>query len=339
MHISVESKDLSQLNTLGLPAIAHAYAAYTQADQLPALSQLCKSYPSVFVMGGGSNVVLAPVLPGLVIHARTSGIELVDETDDAWFVQAQAGEVWHDFVQACLDRGWPGLENLALIPGTVGAAPVQNIGAYGVELDTRVERVSAWDLHEGRLKAFSREQCQFAYRDSFFKRQPQGRWLITQVCFRLPKQWAPVLDYPDLAACRDLRASAGLTAQQVFDAVCVIRRTKLPDPAVLGNAGSFFKNPVVDAAEFHRLKTQYADLVAYPQAAGGYKLAAGWLIDRAGWKGRRVGPVGVHERQALVLVNFGGATAADVNALADSIRRDVFGRFGVALEQEPVKVC
>ncbi len=235
----------------------------------------------------------------------------------------------------CLAQGWPGLENLALIPGTVGAAPVQNIGAYGVELDQRFHSLLAWDLQAGREVEMGPEDCRFAYRDSVFKRDAPGRWLIVAVRFRLPVEWRPVLEYPDLQRHASLQQREVLP-RQVFDAVCEIRRGKLPDPAVLGNAGSFFKNPVVEAGRYRRLKAEHSGLVAYAQPDGRYKLAAGWLIDQAGWKGRRAGPVGVHERQALVLVNYGGATADDVLGLAEQIKASVSQRFGVLLEQEPV---
>lgn len=337
MSVQVKSKELSGLNTLGLRSVAPASVDYVDDEQLPELTELARQFDQVFVLGGGSNVVLPAQVPGLLVHVATRGIALVDATPSHWLVEAQAGENWHGFVSACLAQGWAGLENLALIPGTVGASPVQNIGAYGLELETRIERVSAWDLQEGRLQVFSREACNFAYRDSFFKHQPQGRWLITKVCFALPRQWEPRIEYPDLAACRALWDQGVLQPKQVFDTVCQVRSSKLPDPAVLGNAGSFFKNPVVAAAQYEHIKSVYPDLVAYEQPDGSYKLAAGWLLDRAGWKGFRDGPVGVHERQALVLVNFGGATAADIEALAKRLRADVFKRYGVLLEQEPVR--
>lgn len=339
MSLSIEPKDLSSMNTLGLVSRAAACVVFTDDAQLPELTRLARAYEHTLVLGGGSNVVLTQHVSGLVICTRTQGVALVAETPEAWLVEAHAGETWHNFVDTCLANGWAGLENLALIPGTVGAAPVQNIGAYGVELDTRIDQVHAWDIQQGKSRVFSRDECEFSYRDSFFKRQPPGRWLITRVRFRLAKQWAPQLAYPDLSACRELAAAGHITPRQVFDAVCAIRQSKLPDPAVLGNAGSFFKNPVVDASVWQRLKAGFPELVGYPQPDGTFKLAAGWLIDRAGWKGRRRGAVGVHDRQALVLVNFGGATSTELLALAQDICADVYARFGVRLEQEPVLVA
>jgi UDP-N-acetylmuramate dehydrogenase len=331
-------QDLGLLNTLGLPARAIS-VQYQSADELMPLSELARRYRSVFVLGGGSNVVLAQYINALVVRVVSRGIQVEQEHGEDVYVRAQAGEPWHDFVAYCLSRGWFGLENLALIPGTAGAAPVQNIGAYGMELDQCVHSVQAWDIRQARQVSFSAAQCEFSYRDSLFKRAPQGQWLITSVCFRLSRRFTPRVSYPDLLRHPGLQAAGSeLTAQQVFDAVCSIRRSKLPDPARLGNAGSFFKNPVVDAATYARLRQTWPDCVAYPQPDGHWKLAAGWLIDQAGWKGYREGPVGVHERQALVLVNYGGAVASDILELAAAIQEDIRQKYGVQLEREPVLV-
>jgi len=335
--LNVAHQDLSSFNTLGLPAQTDAYVRYRERAELEQLSALAARYQRVLVLGGGSNVVLPDRVPGLVIGVRSRGIRLVDESPDGWLIEAEAGENWHGFVQHCLRAGWPGLENLALIPGTVGAAPVQNIGAYGVELDQRFHSLLAWDITEQRLVEMCPADCRFSYRDSFFKHEPAGRWMIVAVRFWLPRRWTPALAYPDLK--RHPGLSRDITPQAVFDAVCEIRRSKLPDPAELGNAGSFFKNPVVTAAQCDALRQRYPDLAAYPQPDGkSWKLASGWMIDRAGWKGRRMGPVGTHERQALVLVNHGGATADDVERLAGAIKADVMEKFGVPLEQEPVAI-
>lgn len=332
-------QDLTSFNTLGLRSRAAAFVRYESASELSALSDVADRFGRVFILGGGSNVVLASQLDSLVVKIEARGVQLWSETDSELVIEAQAGEVWHDFVAQCVDKGWDGLENLALIPGTVGAAPVQNIGAYGVELDQRFHSLVAWDLHERRQVEMSAGECRFSYRDSFFKHAQPGRWLIVAVRFRLPKPWRAVTTYPDLQRHPLLARSAGaVTARQVFDAVCEIRRRKLPDPAVLGNAGSFFKNPIVSAGRHDSIEAEHPGLVAYPQEHGFYKLAAGWLIEHTGWKGRRVGPVGVHDRQALVLVNYGGANAENIRNLADAIRADVAARYGVTLEQEPVAV-
>jgi|688.fasta_scaffold07988_10 UDP-N-acetylmuramate dehydrogenase len=336
--VRLESAELSAQNTLGLACRAQSLIMLHHTAQLPGLTKLTRQFPQVFVLGGGSNVVLPPELSALVLKVEFKGIALAEALTDCWLVDVAAGEDWHGWVQHAIQRGWLGLENLALIPGTVGAAPVQNIGAYGVELQDRIESVTAWNIPQGVLKTLTRAECEFAYRDSIFKRAAQGTWLIVSVRFRLPKVWHPVLQYPDLQ--KHFRIGAGdtamPTAQQVFDAVCAIRRAKLPDPSVLGNAGSFFKNPVVTAARHAALKLTEQTLVSYPQPDGSYKLAAGWLIDQCGWKGRRVGAVGMHARQALVLVNYGGAHAHEVLALARAVRSSVQERFGVELEMEPV---
>src|SRR5690606_35268814 len=304
------------------------------------LSETAARYPGVVILGGGSNVVLAPRLEELVVHVSTRGIGLVDEDTDSFLVEVQAGEPWHSFVGLCTERGWHGLENLALVPGTCGAAPIQNIGAYGVEQSDFFHSLVAWDMQRRMRVEMGPGDCLFAYRDSFFKRAEPGRWLILAVRYRFPREWKPRLGYPDLARHAGIAlAGAAVTPRQVFDAVCEIRRTKLPDPAKLANVGSFFKNPIVDASTFRKLRDLHAGMVAYPVDDGAhFKLAAGWLIERCGWKGRRLGSVGMHERQSLVMVNHGGASARDIQVLADVIRAEVATRFGVHLEQEPVEV-
>ncbi len=266
------------------------------------------------------------------------GRRVAREDHDAWYVEAAAGENWHEFVAWTLAQGLPGLENLALIPGTVGAAPIQNIGAYGLEMGERFASLRAVELATGEAVELDADACGFGYRDSFFKREGRDRFVITSVTFRLPKQWTPRAGYADIA--RELAvngaSAASPTAQAIFDAVVSVRRAKLPDPLVLGNAGSFFKNPVVDLVQFEALQQREPDVVSYRQPDGRVKLAAGWLIDRCGWKGRAMGAAAVHERQALVLVNRGGATGAEILALARAIQQDVGQRFGVELEPEPV---
>ncbi|GAB1577943.1 UDP-N-acetylmuramate dehydrogenase [Bordetella petrii] len=328
------NQDLTPLNTLGLAARASAFVTLRSSSQFEALSALAEQHDSLLVLGGGSNLVLPARVGGLVAQVALRGIRLVEARADAWIIEAGAGENWHGFVSACVANGWDGLENLALIPGTVGAAPVQNIGAYGVELADRFLGLTAWDVRRRRLLEMTAADCRYAYRDSVFKHEAPGAWVIVSVRFALPRPWRPVLDYPDLQRRAELAGAP--TARAVFDAVCDIRRAKLPDPAVIGNAGSFFKNPLVDAGRRDALAARHPGLVSYPQPDGRYKLAAGWLIDQCGWKGRRLGAAGVHDRQALVLVNHGGATAADIMALAEAIQRDVAERYQVRLEPEPV---
>ncbi len=309
-----------------------------------------------FILGGGSNLVLTGDVKPLVLKVELMGKRLVDETPKAWVVEAGAGENWHDFVAWTLAQGWPGLENMALIPGTVGGAPVQNIGAYGVELQDRFESLDAVDLASGKTFTLNAAQCGFGYRDSVFKHAPAqgasaaaglglaGRALITKVRFWLPKPWKPVLGYADIEKKQAATGEKSPAAQQIFDWICEIRRAKLPDPAVVGNAGSFFKNPTVTKEQCADIIARDPKIVHYKLADGSVKLAAGWLIDACGWKGKSVGQAGVYEKQALVLVNRGGAgtdpascaTGGEVMLLAKSIQTSVYERFGIRLEPEPV---
>ena len=322
-------------NTFGFDARARHAMHIDSVDAAVALATdpRIANMPQL-VLGGGSNIVLTRDFDGVALIVGITGKRLIGEDDDAWLVEAGAGENWHGFVAWTLAHGMPGLENLALIPGTVGAAPIQNIGAYGLEMGERFERLSAVELASGERADFDRAACAFGYRDSFFKRAGRGRFMITSVVFRLPKAWTPRADYADVA--RALEAAAKPDAKAIFDAVVAVRRAKLPDWTVLGNAGSFFKNPVVSATAFETLKQREPGVVSYSQADGQVKLAAGWLIDQCGWKGRGIGGAAVHDRQALVLVNRGGATGAQVLELAEAIKRDVLARFGVDLEMEPV---
>jgi UDP-N-acetylmuramate dehydrogenase len=332
-----ENVSLASFNTLALPGRARRYVRITTDDQLTFLAGLGR-YPR-FVLGGGSNVVLAGDFDGIVLHVAIPGRALVGEDANAWYPCAGAGENWHDFVQWTLAQGWPGLENLSLIPGTVGAAPIQNIGAYGLEAGDRLHAQTAFDMLTGKCVRMDRAACRFGYRDSVFKRegwQLDGRFVITGVTFRLPKRWRPVTTYGELAEELATREIARPDARQIADAVIALRRRKLPDPARLPNAGSFFHNPVVSAETAQRLLASHPDIARYPQQDGRVKLSAGWLIERAGWKGRDLGPVGMYEKQALVLVNRGGATGADVTALMSAVRRDVRKEFGVELMPEPV---
>ncbi len=322
-------------NTFGFDARARYAMHIGSADAAASLATDARiaGLPH-FVFGGGSNLVLTRDFDGVALIVGIAGRRVVAEDRDAWLVEAGAGENWHEFVAWTLANGMPGLENLALIPGTVGATPIQNIGAYGLEMGERFERLHAVELATGARVVFDREACAFGYRDSFFKRDGRGRFIITSVVFRLPKAWTLRADYADVA--RALEGAASPNAQAIFDAVVAVRRAKLPDWKVLGNAGSFFKNPVVSVQTFDALKAREPGIVSYPQADGQVKLAAGWLIDRCGWRGRGIGGTAVHDRQALVLMNRGGATGEQVLELAEAVRRDVRERFGVELEIEPV---
>jgi UDP-N-acetylmuramate dehydrogenase len=295
-----------------------------------------------FVLGGGSNVLFTRDFDGLVVQIAMKGVEHVGGDDDAHFVAAAGGENWDGFVRTTIRNGWPGLENLALIPGTVGAAPVQNIGAYGIELAERFASLDALDLASGEVRTMDAVACAFGYRDSVFKHALRDRVVITRVVFRLPKYWSAVRGYADVESRLADAAIDAPTPRQMLDLVTTIRRDKLPDPAKIGNAGSFFKNPIVSRATFDALRVASPDLVAYPEPDGRMKLAAGWLVDRSGWRGRSLagstGRAAVHDRQALVLVNRGDATGTEILELANAIRQSVTERFGITLDAEPLIV-
>jgi UDP-N-acetylmuramate dehydrogenase len=335
MDSLVHNQDLRRHNSFGFAACAENFVRVETLEQLRnAVAQAQHNGWPVLVLGGGSNLVLRERIPGLVIQMAIGGRRAEPAADNEVLVTLGAGEIWHQSLDWMLDQGYYGLENLALIPGTVGAAPMQNIGAYGVELEQGFESLQALDTHNGALRVFSREECCFGYRDSRFKSIEPGRYIIIDVSFRLSLQPRPQLRYQALV---DELQAQGITDPQprdVFRVVCGIRRAKLPDPAEVGNAGSFFKNPLVSGARYHELMQQFPGLVAYP-AGEDYKLAAGWLIEQCGWKGRVRGAVGVYERQALVLVNLGAGTASELVLLAGEIVQSVAARFGVELEMEP----
>ncbi|WP_119292129.1 UDP-N-acetylmuramate dehydrogenase [Azohydromonas sediminis] len=334
---------LREFNTFGLPAVASALVRITSdADVRRLLADPELGRRPKLVLGGGSNLVLTRDVPHVVLKVEVRGRRVVEVRDDAVVVEAGAGENWHEFVAWTLDEGLPGLENLALIPGTVGAAPVQNIGAYGLELADRFESLDAVDLVTGRSVTLDAAACRFGYRDSVFKHEGfgglAGKSLITRVRLRLPRPWRPVLGYLDLERKMQETGVTAPDARTIFDWVCAIRRAKLPDPAQLGNAGSFFKNPVVTAEQCRDIIGRDPHVVHYVLPDGRCKLAAGWLIDACGWKGKSIGRAGVYDKQALVLVNRGGASGAEVVTLARAIQESVYGRFGIRLEPEPVVV-
>jgi UDP-N-acetylmuramate dehydrogenase len=331
--------NLRALNTFGLPATAeHLVRVRSEADVRRLVDHPQWGRMPKLVLGGGSNLVFTQDVKPLVIKVEVPGLRVLREDPDAWILEAGAGERWHDLVAWSLQQGIPGLENLALIPGTVGAAPVQNIGAYGVELQDRFDSLDVVDMVTGRTVTLDAVACAFGYRDSVFKRHLLGKAVITRVRFRCPKPWQPVLGYLDLTRKMAEQHNPSPDAQTVFDWVCEIRRAKLPDPALIGNAGSFFKNPVVSMEQCRDIIGRDPEVVHYPLPDGQVKLAAGWLIDACGWKGKSIGGAGVYEKQALVLVNRGGATGGEVVTLAKAIEESVYGRFGIRLEAEPVVV-
>ena len=326
-------------NTFGVDAQAYAYVEVTSPEilariridnRLSALSRL--------VLGGGSNIVLTRDFPGLVMHMGMKGIDIVAENDDFTFVRAAAGENWHAFVSWTLDHALGGLENLSLIPGSVGAAPIQNIGAYGAEAKDFIHALRVYDFDAGEIITLHNADCRFGYRDSIFKHALQDRVIILDVTFALPKKWQANVSYSELARKLETSGICTPSARDISTAVIAIRTDKLPHPSIIGNAGSFFKNPIVTIQQRDALRSAFPDLVSYKQPKSEYKLAAGWLIDQCGWKGRKLGAAGVYERQALVLVNLGGAAGIDIVRLAKAIQKDVFDRFGAQLEPEPVYV-
>jgi UDP-N-acetylmuramate dehydrogenase len=357
---------LKKYNTFGIDAIARYFAVFSTQDQLAELLQQAPDPPAgsvsrlpgsatlrsgasaLFVLGGGSNILLTKDIDGPVMRNEIKGIELVDEDEHYVYVTAGAGESWNEFVQYCLKRNWAGVENLSLIPGSVGAAPMQNIGAYGVEIKDVFHELTAWDLQEGKVYIFTLNDCRFGYRDSIFKGESRGRFIILSVTFRLNKIAVFHTSYGAIREELEKMGVQDLSIQAISQAVVHIRTSKLPDPALIGNAGSFFKNPTIPSTQFANLQTRFPDIVGYPEASAGgipgasedsasggvTKLAAGWLIEQCGWKGYRQGDAGVHTRQALVLVNYGHATGREIYDLSEEILRSVQKKFGVTLERE-----
>jgi UDP-N-acetylmuramate dehydrogenase len=325
---------LKHRNSFGLDSTAELAYEISSAVQLPPLMQELSDQKLAWrVLGGGSNVILPDSLPGATLLMNILGQEIIKSNEQSTWLAVGAGVNWHELVAWTLDHHLPGFENLALIPGTVGAAPIQNIGAYGVEVGDYIDSIEAFDYGANAFVTLSQKACQFAYRDSYFKKNP-NRFIVTKVVFKLPKAWRARLQYADLAK-QFANTNSTPTAKQIFDAVCAIRSKKLPDPKMIGNAGSFFQNPIVANEQHQRMIEQFPNIVSYADANGKRKLAAGWLIDQCGFKGKRMGSVGVYEKQALVLVNYGGGTSIDILGLAKNIQQEVLGKFGVQLEIEP----
>jgi UDP-N-acetylmuramate dehydrogenase len=329
----MSTQQLHSLKAYNTFAIEQGCISMIHANSKESLIKICydlyQGNMPFMILGGGSNVLFTEDYLGTVVHVVTKGIE-IKEDGDSYLVTVEAGENWHELVKHCLQLGIAGLENLALIPGTVGAAPIQNIGAYGVEFVDVCDWVEYLDLTDGKLKRLNAVECGFAYRDSIFKGELNGLAVISTVGFRLNKVWQPKLSYGPLQQLD----STTVTALQVFDCICETRISKLPDPKLLGNAGSFFKNPIITSKLFQTLKEMYPDIVGYPVDSG-IKLAAGWLIDHAGLKGFSIGNASVHGQQALVLINTGGATGDDVTRLARYIIKKISTQFFVDLEAEP----
>ena len=334
MHIQ-KNTPLDHLNTFGLKSYA---SFFTEVRSIRELSDIIvnpdwKETPK-FILGGGSNILLLNNIEALVIHLQITGIERVKEDEKHVWIHVGGGEVWHDFVMFCVEKGYAGIENLSLIPGTVGAAPMQNIGAYGVEIKEVVETVEAVSLATGQSRSFSWIECKFGYRESVFKHELKGQYVITGVTFRMNKVPDFRVAYGDI---KNTLASMGVTTysiKAISEAVINIRKSKLPDPAEIGNAGSFFKNPEISKKQYGDLQASFPQVPGYDIGADLVKVPAGWLIEQAGWKGFREGAVGVHEKQALVLVNYGEGTGEQIKSLSERIQDSVEKRFGIRLSAE-----
>ncbi|AHL74833.1 UDP-N-acetylenolpyruvoylglucosamine reductase [Stutzerimonas stutzeri] len=330
-----QNRSLKAFNTMAVEARAARFAeAHDDQEVTEALAEARRLGVPLWILGGGSNLVLTADVDALVLRMASRGVLVLEDDGERVVIEAAAGEPWHPFVLHSLELGLSGLENLSLIPGTVGAAPIQNVGAYGVEIKDVFAGLTALDRETGGLVEFDLQACQFGYRDSLFKREA-GRYIILRVRFLLQRTANLKLEYGPLRQWLQQHDIQCPTPTDVSRAVCAIRSEKLPDPQVLGNAGSFFKNPLVPQSIADALQAQYPDLVAFPQGQAQVKLAAGWLIERAGWKGYRDGDAGVHRLQALVLVNYGQATGRQILNLAQHIQADIAERFGVQLEIEP----
>lgn len=328
-----QNHSLKSFNTFGLDVKSEYFAQFSTVEDLRELVTWKKSLNKDFmILGGGSNVLFAEDFAGLVMRNELRGVQVIEETDDLIRVEVGAGEVWHNFVMECVENNWAGLENLSLIPGSVGASPMQNIGAYGVEIEQRFHSLKALHLETLEVHEFSHADCAFGYRESIFKNKFKGQYCILSVTFNMLKTPDFQTSYGAIQA--ELEASdSALSIKSISDAVIRIRQSKLPDPAVIGNAGSFFKNPVIEMDAFEKVKNEHPSVVAYP-AGDKMKLAAGWLIDQAGWKGKDRGGYGVHDKQALVLVNRGGATGQAIYDLSSDIIADIQEKYGVTLERE-----
>ncbi|MEZ4905045.1 MAG: UDP-N-acetylmuramate dehydrogenase [Spirosomataceae bacterium] len=326
---------LKTYNTFGIDVSARYLVEVDNDEDIQTLLQLpnVQSLPKL-ILGGGSNLLLTQDFNGLVVKINIKGIQVVKEDQTHVWLRAGAGENWHDFVMYCVERGLGGIENLSLIPGTVGAAPMQNIGAYGLEIKDTFDQLEAVEIATGHKKTFNNETCRFGYRDSIFKNEAKGQYIISSVQFKLSKTPTFQIAYGDIQKTLEQMGVKELTIKAISDAVIKIRRSKLPDPAEIGNAGSFFKNPEIPKKQYDLLKLQYPEIPGYSIDSQAIKVPAGWLIEQCGWKGKRFGNIGVHTRQALVLVNYGGGSGSEIKQLAERIQTSVFEVFGILLHTE-----
>lgn len=335
MTTILENISLKTYNTFGVEAKARYFSSITSKDiLLELIEKESHSDEKCLIIGGGSNILFTRDFNGWVLVNEIKGIKVIKESEHDILVKVAGGEPWSDFVDYCVSRGWCGIENLSLIPGKVGAAPVQNIGAYGVEQKELMVSLEACNLKTGKTRTFLKQECNFAYRSSIFKTSEKGKWFILNVTYQLQKNLTFKLEYEPLKAAFQEFPLDKITLVEVSDEVKRIRRLKLPDPKIIGNAGSFFKNPVISNKNFNRLQLKFPKMPFYKLKDETIKIPAGWLIEACGWKGRKVGNAGVHDKQALVLVNFGPATGQEIFNLSKDIKTDVFRQFGITLEPE-----
>ncbi len=329
-----ENKSLKNYNTFGIDAKAKLFASVTTIDSLKNILKT-NTETDIFVLGGGSNLLLTKDINALVLHINLKGIKIIEETDEAVIVEAMAGENWHEFVLHCIENDYGGIENLSLIPGNVGTAPIQNIGAYGVELKDVFESCKAISINNQTTKTFRKEDCNFGYRNSIFKNETKGKYVIISVRFRLTKNKHLLkTSYGAIAKKLEENHIVNPTIKDVSEAVIAIRNSKLPNPEEIGNSGSFFKNPIISGKEFNRFIAKNPTVPFYKLPENTYKIPAGWLIEKAGFKGKRFGDTGVHKNQALVLVNYGNATGNEIWELAKTIQKTVQSKFDIFLEPE-----
>ncbi len=329
----IENISLKPFNTFGIQATARYFIPFANEEQLQEALRFSEGQERL-ILGGGSNILLCNDFEGVVLYNQMKGITLVSEDEEYYYVKVAAGEVWHDFVLYCIDRNYQGVENLSLIPGSVGASPMQNIGAYGIEIKDVFYALEAYEIATGKILTFDLPTCEFGYRTSVFKTSLKDQFVILNVTFRLRKQPQYNVSYGAIQQELDAMGVQELSAKAISDAVISIRSSKLPNPAEIGNAGSFFKNPVIPISLFEQIHQNYPEIVSYAVDEIHVKVAAGWLIEAAGWKGKTIGNYGVHKKQALVLVNYGGAKGKDIYELSQQIIDDIYFKFGIELERE-----
>jgi UDP-N-acetylmuramate dehydrogenase len=329
-----ENVSLKPFNTFGIEAKSARFIVFKSIPELLDALKLRQVNESLLVLGGGSNILLTKDFDGLVLKNELKGIELIREDDEHVWTKSMAGESWHHFVLHCIDKGWAGVENLSLIPGTVGAAPMQNIGAYGIEIKDVFEHLEALEIETQKFKTFDTPECAFGYRESIFKRKLKGKYIITSVTFKLKKVAEFNTSYGAIQETLDAMGIKELSIKAVSNAVIHIRQSKLPDPAKIGNSGSFFKNPTIDSLDYEGLRAEFPSIPGYKQAENKVKVPAAWLIEQAGWKGKTFGEIGVHKNQPLVLVNYGNGKGKDIKNLAFEIQASVASKFGIELTPE-----